>query len=396
MSSILQPEELLVFGYIRHIAGINPLYPNSIVRLICYSFYFQPMGTFLIVFESSKPEQDSFIKTCDISNQWTYLQSSTRKNNINMKGAFMKCHESSFCIIPSISKDLIPALDPSASKRHQLDDVVTNAIYRVGGSNQNIGCILQPFSMVFEVPLLNTRRYGNRTVYSKSHGLISVGGCSMIHIWQSSVEQLMFDDTNKKWYWDSNTIGSMNSERFCPSAVVLDNVKQNEKLFVVGGRMDHMNDLNTCEMYCFQSGKWNDVAPMKYVRNSAGICEWREKNGDVVVVGGYNGEASKSVEHYDVHKNKWYELPKTNGEHKNCCCVTVYYDSNPYFECSNGVLVVFGNDGTAAGPSREIEWGLIEYFDHRDWRQRWNVVTYVKDCVSASLDNDFLWALPTM
>ena len=123
---------------------------------------------------------------------------------------------------------------------------------------------------------------------------------------------------------------------------------------------------------------------MNYRRNSAGICQW---NGNIVVVGGYNGESCKKAEYYDFHKNEWFELPETNTTHRNCCCVMIYKDGNPYFELSDGVVMVVGDDGI--GPKEN--WGWIEYYDHRDSKRKWNLVKQVSECIDCdTAKNDFL------
>eukprot|EP01084_Bolivina_argentea_P254409 427673_1 len=388
------PEKLLLFGYIRRADFIqHQLFPDSLTMLIC-TFYFQNIGKFLIIFESLHNKQDSFIKTCDISNQWEYLPSPQRKTNINFKNIFYKHHENSFCNIHSIPTKLIPGIDQTTIQN--ANNIASNVIYRVGGkisphlSEQyiDIGCILDT-QTIFKLPTLNTRRYGNRTLYSKTHGLITLGGCHMdiSANYLSSIEQLCGDNN---YTWNDMYIPNMIHPRFCPTVTLLDNGKYNEKLFVTGGKGDQITDLSKCEMYLFQHRKWIKIASMKYPRNSSGICEWKEKNGDVVVVGGYNGMAKKTVERYDLHKDRWYEMAKTNSIHKNCCCVTVYYDSNPYFKSNNGVLVVFGNDGTVAN-----DWGCIEYYDDRDWTGKWNIIKRVDQCVLDTENTDFLWVLPT-
>ena len=113
----LESHKLLTFGYIRqHSMGI--VIPEPIILLICNVFYFQPVGSFMVIFEYfdgtertfatgntqdlSKSSPNSFIKTFDISNQWIYPSALPRSTYVDCKRMFVKSHESSCCIIPRL------------------------------------------------------------------------------------------------------------------------------------------------------------------------------------------------------------------------------------------------------------------------------------------------------
>eukprot|EP01084_Bolivina_argentea_P064361 117396_1 len=67
------------------------------------------------------------------------------------------------------------------------------------------------------------------------------------------------------------------------------------------------------EIYDFNSKIWTKLASMFEEREYAGICYDKFGKERVYVGGGYN--VDRSFEYYNIIKNEWYLLPKTNGDH---------------------------------------------------------------------------------
>mmetsp|Transcript_9657 Transcript_9657/g.8669 ORF Transcript_9657/g.8669 Transcript_9657/m.8669 type:complete len:307 (-) Transcript_9657:48-968(-) len=212
-----------------------------------------------------------------------------------------------------------------------------------------------------------------------------------------------------KW---RNLGATMKFRRDCPSVGLFKSGnKYEEQLFVAGGWNE--KDLNYVEMYNFKKREWKQLSSLNVKRNSAGICEWKQKNNNMIIIGGWNKKTTNSVEEYDSHKNQWYALKSTNHPHKYYPACTVYHDLNPFINTGYGVIVVLGNDGRLYGdeymkkqqflmqkknkeevpklqqqnsPSSKPsvinndqaaikdDWGFIEFYDPRDWIRKWQVI----------------------
>eukprot|EP01083_Nonionella_stella_P011912 33790_1 len=341
-----------------------------------------------------------------------------------------------------------------------------NVMYRVGGDsmnqteNHNI-CNILGTDVVFTLPQLLIARFNHRVIYSSIHGILCVGGEPIRKedarreleavdkenekgkkktdkekknrkAILASVEQLnlaptpalthyynvrnmnikkdeeklqMPPEPELKW---RNLGAPMKYRRDCPSVGLWKGGNRHEEqLFVAGGWNE--KDLAHVEMYNFRSREWKQCASLNVKRNSAGICEWKEKNNNMILVGGWNKKTTTSVEEYDAHKNQWYVLKPTNHPHKYYPACQVYHDLNPFINSGYGVIVVAGNDGRMYGddymkkqqhlmkqkdkhldePKNIVkqsnandiqkntvkqDWGFIEFYDPRDWIRRWTVI----------------------
>eukprot|EP00484_Ammonia_sp_Unknown_P010491 CAMPEP_0197076944 /NCGR_PEP_ID=MMETSP1384-20130603/212367_1 /TAXON_ID=29189 /ORGANISM="Ammonia sp." /LENGTH=786 /DNA_ID=CAMNT_0042515803 /DNA_START=21 /DNA_END=2381 /DNA_ORIENTATION=- len=221
-----------------------------------------------------------------------------------------------------------------------------------------------------------------------------------------------------KW---RNLAAPMKYRRDCPSVGLFrSGQKYEEQLFVAGGWNE--KDLNYVELYNFKSREWKTLSPLNVKRNSAGMCEWKQKNHNMVIVGGWNKKTVNSVEEWDAHKNKWYVLNNTNHPHRYYPACTVYHDLNPFINSGYGVIVVMGNDGRLYGdefikkqqsmlkkknqqndinidpnvaakeaipPSVNTlkeDWGFIEFYDPRDWIRKWTVIDNVPSFLNLTDD----------
>eukprot|EP00485_Elphidium_margaritaceum_P008449 CAMPEP_0202696160 /NCGR_PEP_ID=MMETSP1385-20130828/9489_1 /ASSEMBLY_ACC=CAM_ASM_000861 /TAXON_ID=933848 /ORGANISM="Elphidium margaritaceum" /LENGTH=732 /DNA_ID=CAMNT_0049352273 /DNA_START=46 /DNA_END=2241 /DNA_ORIENTATION=+ len=345
-----------------------------------------------------------------------------------------------------------------------------NVVYRIGGdcvndtANHNI-CHVLGTDVEFLLPRMVVPRFNHRVVYSALHGILVVGGeplkkehaksvlqeivkeksarrsrssrsedgkqtkailrtveqlklapnMALSHYYQvrnanvkKEEEKLeMPPEPELKW---RSLASSMEYRRDCPSvALFKSGQKFEERLFVAGGWNE--SDLSSVEMYNFEKRAWRTVSPLNVKRNSAGLCEWKQKNHNMIIVGGWNKRTTHSVEEYDAYKNQWYSLKPTNHAHRYYPACAVLHDLNPFINTGYGVIVVVGSDGRLYGdeymqkqqnlikqnskknnlvpPSRpdvtpnvsknsnanaanaachiKEDWGFIEFYDPRDW-----------------------------
>lgn len=83
------------------------------------------------------------------------------------------------------------------------------------------------------------------------------------------------------------------------------------KIYVVGGSIASRARVNTLEIYDIATDTWSTGAPMSIARE----CDVALWNGQILALGGYNGDAQSgqgvlsSVESYDIATGKWRALP---------------------------------------------------------------------------------------
>ena len=95
----------------------------------------------------------------------------------------------------------------------------------------------------------------------------------------------------------------------------------------------------------------------------------------IVVGGGFNSAACKSVEEYDFHKQQWYRLPDTNAEHRCNPAMWIGKEYGRLFSPFCGLLCIAGNKWEKDRKGC-IE-GTIEFYDPREWRQQWFITEHL-------------------
>lgn len=340
-------------------------------------------------------------------------------------------------------------------------DIRSRVIYRVGGCDcdnvDNIGYRLDKCES-WKLPQLTTKRWAHKIVYSKYHGLLCVGGTkygkrASLTTCLNSVEQLTItntlndfdyydeeesnvddicdhDEDEKKSMTNDNDIDCndnksisidnksnskpskeqkwryllpMSNRRHNPSACLITDhawMDEVQNLMVCGGWYDN-DDLRSSELYSFSKNEWVPLSDMLSKHQSGGICEWKLKNSNVVMVGGWGEFSRKKAEEYNPERNKWYSLPDTRYNHRFNPCLSIYggdqNGDNYTIPSTFGILIVVGDYPCTSNIN---DWGNAEFYDPRC--KSWQVIDSVANLcgynhywMQQSMNNNPLMPLDT-
>ena len=133
---------------------------------------------------------------------------------------------------------------------------------------------------------------------------------------------------------------------------------------VCGGWYDN-DDLRSSELYSFTKNEWVPLSDMLSKHQSGGICQWKLKNSNIVMVGGWGEFSRKKAEEYNPERNKWYSLPDTRYNHRFNPCLSIY--GGDTIPSTFGILIVIGDYPCTANIN---DWGNAEFYDPRckDWQ----------------------------
>ena len=247
------------------------------------------------------------------------------------------------------------------------DNSTTN---RVDGLNINNGDWLE------SLPNLRIKRYGPSIAYSKNNGVLVIGGIDgnkTLNI----VEQWNITKGDDGW----DMLPQMNQSRYSPSCAIYGE-GIDECLFVGGGYLRETKKiLKSAEVYNFNVKCWTKIKSMRHKRYASGCCVWNKASmsgfgGEVVIGGGVNPDASRSVEIYNSYKDEWYSLPDTVHQHRNNPAIWICKEYGTLNSSFNGLLCIAGDtffkkSTDFNGNFGEIK-GKIEVYDprasERDWR----------------------------
>jgi len=256
-------------------------------------------------------------------------------------------------------------------------------LFRCGGylseSGQKLsrvdGCVLETNDW-FQLPYIGQLVYGSAIVYSHMHGLIVCGGRNDDDVAVDSMQHLVAGDNAKILKWQA--LPSMHTARYCPSICLWEDMKainyhESELLIVAGGCNETDGDLNTCSIYDFHSGEWNEISSTNVARSCSTLVHWKYRN-KCVIVGGSNN-ACKSVEQYDLIKDTWVTLPTLNEPHRNYPCVWI--DNSLLYGSYHGLLCVCGDGAKKDAQHMQDGLGHIEILDVRDSANKWQTVAHL-------------------
>ena len=161
--------------------------------------------------------------------------------------------------------------------------------------------------MRLKLPNLPGPTWGNNTAYSNQYGLFSVGGQTAGNEVFNLTTQ---NDGTLMWNKLKN---DMQNRHYYPSVCTVND----DKLFVAAGdNSPTVNDEDMdskIEMCDLKTQKWIQLADCTIKRSIAGI--FYDSIQQTVYLGGGNNK-SRTIECYDMNKNKWRLLPECNLKHR--------------------------------------------------------------------------------
>jgi hypothetical protein len=185
----------------------------------------------------------------------------------------------------------------------------TQAVVIVGGRNTQAPALGQVELLEWNVqrrwwPLPSTQmaRCGCALV-AFGRRLYVVGGINGDSRPQSSMETFELAGPVNEWTTVSEP---MATPRMYLGAVAFGEGQQ-QVILVAGGRDHTWRELDSCELYTVETGKWEDVLSMKTPRFGCGLVYLQSVHA-VLAVGGYNGsEWTTSCELYHPDEDKWVD-----------------------------------------------------------------------------------------
>eukprot|EP01084_Bolivina_argentea_P296255 510197_1 len=305
-------EQLLNHGYIRRIERLlnNKTIPYSIYD-ICFNFY-RSQNTILYI--STKINYGLHIAAFDNGLNWY--------SNINQKESSIHGCES-YCYIENIKlpkkyhnynqKQNMNAIVHFTSKsfHHHRHELILFNENQLQSNNHANSIDIKRLELPHTIEgMTDISECG--LIYSKSHGIVCIGGDDM-----DSMYYLELIDNNNDWKWN-DTLSHMNHKRSAASCTIINKNSNDEKYFIVGG-YGPINDrthnwLNSVELYECKTNKWILLPNAKYTRCWQGI--YMDEMSNVIYLGGGNNNYSVNViEYFDIVKNKWYEILAETEEH---------------------------------------------------------------------------------
>eukprot|EP01083_Nonionella_stella_P310882 1106403_1 len=319
--------KVLISGYVRDIELLldNQIIPSSIHGIILGYYYTK---TFICYLSKSiqKPWYIADIHS-DSHQAWN-------SNTVPLRSSIDNIESTGFTKV-CMAHDMTRSLATNIT--NQLHDMWMNdtrhicAMFRCGGYHKGMSkqCSAILFdanlssntneirSCHYRLPDLPIATWGNATIYSHTHGLLSVCGQST----GKDVYSLNISDGENEIKWIKLT-DQMLHPHYYPSVCVISD-GSTEKLFVAAGhqsknviakKMDRK-----IELYDFNNDTWTQLADCIIRRSICGL--FYDYIQQIVYLGGsqlsgINNRGSKTVEYYDIRKNVWRLLPATNFNHE--------------------------------------------------------------------------------
>ena len=206
------------------------------------------------------------------------------------------------------------------------------------------------------LPQLQQQRKICHSVYSKNHGIITLGGYYYDENnklnYTDTVEQYKSDQDNWKYLTNmDNGKASITTHLFTHN--------NNEYIIECGG-YNGTEYFKSASLYDFNKNKWKSIKNMNCPRILSGLC-FNYNNNNIICGGGYASDwTSKRVEYYDFIKNDWYLLPDTKKSHKYRPCIYV----------NNNNIITISGENCEDSRVKSV-WGSIEMYDIRDNAKKW-------------------------
>ena len=300
----------LIYGFVRIIDIKDQIIPSSILDL-CINFYYLKFK--FIYIEHKYDTVPPIMSVVDLDGNKNYECKIDSIDTIQYKTHFN-------CGICYVSDFLLPQnelkynynknnLDPK-----QLYDFVfvaqcfnsqSNAYIidldtdKIEGNKHNTYC--------WKLPSFKNESLAQNLLYSKKHGLISIGDAENNH----NFAVLKFyddksDDDYDEWKW-RDLSWKWPTKRCALSAAFIDD----DKLICCGGSEGYREYV---DIYDFTTKSMTKLSSMNEKRTYSGICIDKYNKERIYVGGGYY--SSNTFEYYDFIKDSWISLANTNGQHK--------------------------------------------------------------------------------
>eukprot|EP01084_Bolivina_argentea_P217368 369074_1 len=216
------------------------------------------------------------------------------------------------------------------------------------------------FGFNWRLPQLPIKTGGNAVTFSDKHGLISVGGYKSNQCHVLPFDSDAYFEQNYDWIW--NEVSPMHEIRWFPSCCMME-----DKLIAMAGSSADHEPLSTMECFDFDRNEWQYLSSCNNARKYGGLCNI---DGDKLYIGG-GDYATQSVEWYDVHSDRWFNLPNTQIPHK-------YYPNLWKHKHDPSLLYISCSYSNS-----------VECIDLRTHETSWNVICAAKLFQTDSLDLDY-------
>eukprot|EP01084_Bolivina_argentea_P056111 102725_1 len=317
-------EELLLTGYIRQIEILlnGKIIPQSINSL-CFDFYHLYNMIFLLI-EKNENEIYSIDINNDKSSIYNVIHPQFTPNepwSIFNGGV---CCKQNWILPDRITAALSSQFDVNSyNKMFEKMKKWNYVIFKVGGydaqNDNSTNCcnaiIMNRYktsndNIAFNVKLPNfiSNIYGNSLLFSRQHGLISIGGRT-----QSPIAKLSFSGM-----LDWEKMKSVSNIHIAATMI------NKDRILIVNGcklgiysNQSHPGQVNAVQIFDMKKNRFCYASNSCYSRCSSGI--YHDELAHKVYVGGgcFQERIVKYMEYYDVNRNKWYKLPQTSMKHGN-------------------------------------------------------------------------------
>ena len=294
--------ECLIHGYVKCLQITDQITPISIIEMII-KFYYK--DTIIIYFHSNGRNQKPDICYHNIEFNTKHQFDIQIINDKLKQKHFTTDVNSGICFVKDIHfpKNIIKLNDIDKLNENKLYDIVFTmdtsrncSAYIIDSNNNKFKC-----AYYYKLPSLSTLGYSGDQylLYSNKHGLISFDKtCSFLKFTEidDSDSDLKWVDADFKW----------NESRGALSSVFI----SSNKLLICGGRGEYKTYV---DMYDFNNKQLIKLSNMNKHRLYSGICFDKFSNNRVFNGAGYR--SSRTVEYFEINKNKWILLPSTNEQH---------------------------------------------------------------------------------
>ena len=328
---------MLISGFIRRIEKLlssDKIIPNGIT-LICQTFYSSNLYIFFLAQNLTKHPNKLYLTNLNDTNSTTHCNIHQLPSNktpetwvINNAGV---CTTKNMEIPRNIHQSICKQVDNNKLSNDY--NIIYKCCGNLNGFKDYCSAILINTSLSksdshdngvinaynWELPKYIQPIDFNITLFSSKYTeLYNIGGWSC-----DKIGKLGINENTENIGWE--LLSKMITTRSSPAAVLLNDSKQDrdaQKLMVIGGYIGRYQWDKTVNLYNFEDKSWIECAESSIGQYGANAY-WDKIMGNMYFGGGDQTKGRKSrtgsgscMEHLNLEKDKWIELPDTNMEHK--------------------------------------------------------------------------------